>query len=1150
MPVFRLRSEKNIPLTNSVDWFSSGSYTSNVIQGLADPDGGKGSEPTSVPSPFARMDLVKTAFKYVNEGYKEDTTFFKIVSDTLDVAEIFFNYEKYKKDLKIIEWDRNSHLKLLENSPNKEHKVLANSLKLYLDQDAISFNFNHVSKIFLLEYRAKIIGGTSPLTLFIPTGNNITDIDIEFPNGDKAFDTNYYPLYKREPDFQKMLFSLRASFDQFKALFTEFSKYMDMNLEELSKTNKSLYQDIHEIIDNKGENYTTSNYKHIENGVFIINGLPYYCAHNEINNLESGYEIDSKKYSGSKKPLVLKDKHNGLHIDGKTPLKYVRANYDPQLRVPHFSDEKILENRLLPGVTGIKYPFLVIGDFLEPYLIKTIYPINDTYFFNTIKQEKKEQLEHGYLLPLKEKYFEFFDTEDLNKLTIDGRPFFEMIVGRLGQVTIILRVPIVNNNYIQFERIYYPSQNEHIPTQPQEANNKGSIIELHFSLSLYPMVRLKKEELNYYRVGIFESDILPATKGVNYSLKFMKKAGESCMPVAAKKRNDKSYRNVNSLHYVINNKTFDYIKLDTGIGAKATIIPKFKEIQTGVKHSVFAIDFGTTYTHVEYTIKNVNDTPKTLDIQNEDIQIGYLNRNVENLMNGPDDKKRRALNRLLPNLRYETMPLTLGENSTYGFPTRTAISSSDKLNINEETYTLADLNIPFFYQKEPHYDAGSISIIRNLKWDSELEGNEKYIEHYFENLLFIIRNKAILNGCDLKKVKLVCSYPTSMLLYRRKQLEEKWELLFKKYFNANTEPKFISESLAPFYYLKKLGGISSLDKPVVSIDIGGETTDLVIYINDTPKVVSSVRFATNAVFGDGFNENINTNGFISYFSTQINRIIRDGNHKNLQILLKETESLTKSNDIVNAYFALESNMIYNPKSEVSFSKLLKNDSKFNIIYLLFYTSIAFHIAKLCKKLEIVTPGYITFSGMGSKILNFIDAGGMLKITKLIFKEILGDDNIEIVKSKIEPKVITSKGGVYFVEENESKQEDESIRKILLGDKELNIISNDEKKYTYNDIDDEVIESIADEFITFLALIGQIERYLDFKEYFGFTKNDYLKYIETLGKRTKVIEYIKHGIAAKHRQLNGDFNQRIEEPLFFYPLIGGLNKLAYMISNEN
>ena len=85
------------------DWFPSDAYSDKEIESIKDPEGGSEiSLPTAIPSPFARIDLVKTAFRnivkspelkaYMKDGDvlagKDDE---KLVSDALDLAEMLFN---------------------------------------------------------------------------------------------------------------------------------------------------------------------------------------------------------------------------------------------------------------------------------------------------------------------------------------------------------------------------------------------------------------------------------------------------------------------------------------------------------------------------------------------------------------------------------------------------------------------------------------------------------------------------------------------------------------------------------------------------------------------------------------------------------------------------------------------------------------------------------------------------------------------------------------------------------------------------------------------------------------------------------------------------------------------------------------------------
>lgn len=104
--IFRLYKEGTATYE---DWNNSPAfpYNSTSRDTIEDPDGASAQhEITSIPSPFARIDLVKTAFKEVCKQDKQtkkielngNTIFHKMVSDTLDVAEIFFNLDVFHED--------------------------------------------------------------------------------------------------------------------------------------------------------------------------------------------------------------------------------------------------------------------------------------------------------------------------------------------------------------------------------------------------------------------------------------------------------------------------------------------------------------------------------------------------------------------------------------------------------------------------------------------------------------------------------------------------------------------------------------------------------------------------------------------------------------------------------------------------------------------------------------------------------------------------------------------------------------------------------------------------------------------------------------------------------------------------------------------
>jgi hypothetical protein len=150
-------------------WFTSDAYSDKEIESIKDPEGGSEiSLPTAIPSPFARIDLVKTAFRNITKStdlkaYTKDGNVVsgkddeKLVSDALDLTEILFNIDSIKDKIKIIVWDRETELTKLK-SGSDAHRQLAETLELYLDQDKESYNFDLLSRLYLIEYNHKIIG--------------------------------------------------------------------------------------------------------------------------------------------------------------------------------------------------------------------------------------------------------------------------------------------------------------------------------------------------------------------------------------------------------------------------------------------------------------------------------------------------------------------------------------------------------------------------------------------------------------------------------------------------------------------------------------------------------------------------------------------------------------------------------------------------------------------------------------------------------------------------------------------------------------------------------------------------------------------------------------------------------------------------------
>ena len=165
--VFRFHEGKDIE-----DWQRTSPYGDLEIKAMKDPSGDSSKRViTSIPSPFARIDLFKTAFKLVTLTGELDgnKSHHKLVSDALDMAEIAFNADRFGTRLDIVPWNIQYDLDQLTKAHIKKQSILGETLKLYLTQDSPTYNFSQVKNLYVFVLDHEVVGGTSPATLFFST---------------------------------------------------------------------------------------------------------------------------------------------------------------------------------------------------------------------------------------------------------------------------------------------------------------------------------------------------------------------------------------------------------------------------------------------------------------------------------------------------------------------------------------------------------------------------------------------------------------------------------------------------------------------------------------------------------------------------------------------------------------------------------------------------------------------------------------------------------------------------------------------------------------------------------------------------------------------------------------------------------------------
>lgn len=1139
---FRLFQDRDVR-----DWESRGEpYGPSTIEKIQNPDGDYSKkDPTSIPSPFARIDLVRSAFKYVTDknDHNAETIYHRLVSDCLDLAELLFNIDKFG-NIEIKSWDKDRDLELLLNSSNPKHQLLGETLNLFLQQDADSNNFQDLKKFYFVFYDTKIIGGTSPTTLFYTSANDLSFANINNGN-DVFFDKKIIPLYKRDGEFQKYIYKLFYANPDFSQKMRDFGEYLNQSLSYLNNSNSDLYKQIRQIEEMTPSDLLSdlqNNYRPLDMGTDNNNIEVLGCRlyKRNLSNRESVIEeksqfvIQSEK--SESKPLVLQNNFS-------EPLVYTDSNvlWNSHWQVP-YSDSTPINERTLPEQFD-RYPYITVSDFLQPYLIRVDYPIDaNKYFDGNIKFENGDK-NKGYLLPLTPQFFDYFDTDDLTS-NESGKPKIEMIVFP-NSVEVYLKIPIkgdTNNKYITFSRIYEnPIQKDdgsYESKAPDIKNNKGSVVESSLSVVVYPFLKITNDENLFYRIMFLDRD------EQSKNLLYYKNKENSLVNTAKTIRSQKEKINIQTEFYIIED-NFDYIELQS-MGTSGIIIPKFEKVSSnGSNDFAFAIDFGTTNTHIEYLIKD-SKKPKAFDITKSDMQFATLF--------SPDNIKEASSNVqfMYQFIIHEFLPILISkEQSEFYFPIRTTLNENINIDLDNPSYALADLNIPFDYEKYPSKSNSKIST--NLKWSNDPH-NVRRIECFFEELLFLIRNKILLNNGNLKSTKLIWFYPSSMSSAKLDRIESIWNKLYREYISPEKAPIKISESIAPYYFYKGRRNIGAEDRPVVGIDIGGGTSDIVIYKGKDPVLLTSIRFASNTIFGDGYGGSPENNGFVIKYKELFQKLLNNNNLFDLEDTFNQIIDKGRSEDISTFLFSLEENKkIKENNIPISYNSLLKIDNQLKFIILIFYASIAYHLAKLMSIKELDLPRFITFSGTGSKILSIIDSSTdynkLEKLTKLIFKKVYKDKFIDSkdleLKQSDNPKEITCKGGL-LLDTKIDKVED--IKNVLLGDGDNILISEKDIRYSQISDNSSMLEGVVSEANNFIELLFELHKDFNFANNFDIDISKIDSYKEVIKK--DLMRYLKSGIESKKDELNGNLEIKIEESLFFYPLIGALNNLAYKIVSES
>lgn len=974
---------------------------------------------TSIPTPIARMFLFKTAFEIIAAQVRDNKVDTKgiyagLVSETLDLLELLYKCGDDENKFRYHKWvfdngQQDDNVILNFFGQQHGHQLLAESFK----QAAGQAPFDNRLEITFIYYREGnnevLVGGTSPFS-FVFTSPNFTRKLRErgfktiagLVSEDILFDSDYKQLHERDESFIKYVESLvntQGIADSFRGI-TEY--VINTKNRYYNKFNGTL----HSLKDIQiGDTTLTAakiNLKQIHEDDYKQQINRDSDFRMELIEGESNYDTKALR------PLFLLDKmeHEGQYTSPTN--KWVNTTKVSESLYPETTLDEILQ-RELPGMDGISYPFLTAFDFFERCLVKLPgYILNDAKFVTLIDNQT-------FALPVKPIFFQFYPIQKI-------RDYLSVEV-KSDQVIFTLRVPI-----------FGPTRGRRIIVYKKNYTT-DTMVEYSGILGIYPFTRAKQAELlhtNKYTVAAYEK----TNVALNISnITFFKTTGIHRVIAPPVPRSEYPKINTKSSYYQLN-ESFDIIQLNfkkDNAGLGCVIIPKFIEIENGTEEYIYAIDFGTSNTYVEYGWIANNQVTETraFTIEESKMQVALLHKPKEMQLNDGAiryNDYERSIGTTIDTARQLTLrefvPFQIGaqQSASIKFPFRTATCESNSFVVNEENNRLfINANIGFFIDEDALTD--DIRYTTDLKWKLENAGSDKLnrnrVSLFFQELLLMIRTKVLLEDNnikgDIKKLKFALSFPISMGGTLKSTLISLFEAQKAEVIGPNTLPlREVSESIAPYYQLRFVN-INIQNDSFCNIDIGGGTTDIVLIDKNPEKpkelksYCSSFKFAGRQLWGSGHNEfNMQENGFIAYYKQFIEKNAPSVYTKLQRVL---NSNATRTEDLTSLLFS---------KSEYKFGEIFAENREFRVVLILHYTAILFYVTRLAKLNNVSLPRTISFSGKGSEYLNLIfpskdDLKGFTQKVLGIFASTTVRPDFMIEKSN-EPKVITAKGAVHFANE--------------------------------------------------------------------------------------------------------------------------------------
>lgn len=1060
-------------------WNSTEKLNESAISQLKDKSAKTTNALNAIPSPFSRLHTFETAFKMVARDILEDkdrasAIYKELVSDCLDAIELVFNanfHESQGNKLVFTNWNAEDLTSL--SSGNTGQRVLSKTLKMFLTQDFETENF----KISLVKYKGLVIAGSSPFTLLFTT-----------PNLDKSHST------KAEERFKS----------------SKYSQTFDLN--------------------NPSSGH-----------IYFTKYIPFSKRSNSFKSyLISLFETNTVLKGGRTKPFwdYLEAEGAGQVIVKNVPTTKNRSGNGGVFGVEHVALESNSEASAL--------------DIFNDHIIRVGYLFNDLCFHLPKYVNDKPERKWDYLLPVKEDFFKTFDPKEINRCFTyeevgENRIKVSYNDGRMDKPNIKYFLTAGNNK----------TEGRIIQV--------GKDLDYTFLLGIFPFLKVLNADGSIHAdyndsfhvsLSVDAPSNYSSLKTDSFKLDFFKKNGFDIDHIAEDGENYSSIREVRrsfespdlfaSIYYHLKNTSFDFLKINlqktTELDAiHGLLIPRWKEKFVGDKQFDFSVDFGTTNTFIAYTDDpNHNSMPKPFDMTINDLQMVMLEKPAEKKegqsvsSSFAKGKTKNIISSVVYNEFVPPVFLPNEPSSSFNMPFRTAVYQK-KNAIKFKLFS--DLNVHFGYQKTEIDSTASESqeIVANLKWNISSPtdlGSKQRVEIFIQELCLLFKYKVLLNDGNPKLTKLNWFIPQSLSEGSIKAYDDIWKEKVAGYLKSAAPPKRVYESEAPYYFLERTAQIENSES-VLSIDIGGGSTDAMLFVNKLPRLGTSFNFAGNVLWSNGYNQLTNDakeNGFY----TKINNLLTSEIEANPFFKSSKLHYESKStDDIVNFWLA--------NSDQLKIIDHLKSPD-FKIVYLFHYCAVIFHLAQLLKSNNYSEPTCVIFSGNGSKYIDFIGSNEVLsEITSFIISKVFKKEikSPQIILPAKDRKEATCYGGIF------KKGDEKFTSKSYLGT-ELEFAKSNMVD-TYADIENNITNikpSIKKNINGLLDIFEGLNEIVNFKAQLSidFNIGSIRNYIES-----QLDSNFEKGYGIRKEKIS--YDEKVTDSLFFYPLAGVIFELGRLTKEK-